>query len=71
MELVCERYGVPIVRGFGELVGVAKAILRVKGLEAEGEEWLGGGEEEARKEVERWVPERWGMEPDLGEMIKE
>lgn len=70
VELVCERYGVPIVGGFGELVSVAKAMLRVKGLEVEGEEWLGGGVEEAEREVQRWVPKRWGMEPDLGVMIK-
>lgn len=71
VELVCERYGVPLVDSFAEMVPLVKAKLRTKGMVVEGDEFLGMGEEEAREYCAARTPKRWGMEPDLGEMMGE
>lgn len=76
VELVCERYGVPLVDSFEELVPLVKAKLRTKGMVEV--DWRGEdgerkelGVQEAEEYCKARTPERWGMAPDLGEMLRE
>lgn len=79
VELVCERYGVPLVNSFAEMVPLVEAKLRTKGMmldkmgnvterEEERDEARSMSLEEAEEYCKKRTPARWGMAPDLKAM---
>lgn len=76
VELVCERYRVPLVDTFADLVPLVKAKLRTKGMIVDKNGHVTDEQDEnsmtfaeAEEYCNARTPERWGMAPDLDNML--